>query len=65
MNRQEPIRHVETHGCYLLREGGKHSRYVNLSDRSRQSTIPRHVEIDDFLARAICRQLHVPPPLKR
>ncbi len=31
------------------------------ADRAKQSTLPRHTEVDDYLARAICRQLGVPP----
>ena len=61
MKRRDLIRHVEAFGCALLKEGAKHSRYVNLGDRVRQATIPRHREIDEMLARAICRQLGVPP----
>ncbi len=62
MKRRELVRHLEAHGCYLLKEGSKHSRFVNLGEPSRQSIVPRHREIDDFLARAICRQLGIPPP---
>lgn len=62
MKRRDLIRHIESFGCVLLREGAKHSRYVNVADRSRQATVPRHREIDDYLARAICQQLGVPPP---
>jgi hypothetical protein len=29
MKRRELIRHLETHGCYKLREGGTHTIYVN------------------------------------
>ncbi|HHK41325.1 MAG TPA: type II toxin-antitoxin system HicA family toxin [Planctomycetaceae bacterium] len=29
MKRRLLVRHLESHGCYLLREGGKHSVYVN------------------------------------
>ena len=61
MKRRELVRHVERYGCALLKEGAKHSRWVNLADPSRQSTIPRHTEVDDYLARAICRQLGIPP----
>jgi hypothetical protein len=46
----------------LLKEGAKHSRYVNLASRRRQTTIPRHREIDEFLALLICRQLGIPTP---
>lgn len=61
MKRQELIRHLESRGCYLLREGGKHSVYCNPAN-NQTSTVPRHREIDDFLARKICRDLGIPPP---
>ncbi|MGB2985145.1 MAG: type II toxin-antitoxin system HicA family toxin [Phycisphaerae bacterium] len=63
MKRRELIRHLEAFGCHLLKEGRKHSRFVNLGDTSRQATVPRHREIDDYLARLICRQLGIPPPV--
>jgi predicted RNA binding protein YcfA (HicA-like mRNA interferase family) len=53
------VRHLERHGCELLREGAKHSIYVNRAAR-KSSTIPRHREINEFLARKICRDLEVP-----
>ncbi len=62
MKRRVLIRHIEAFGCILLKEGAKHSRYVSVAEKARQATIPRHREIDDFLARVICRQLGVPPP---
>ena len=60
MKRIDLIRHLEQHGCELLREGGNHSVYVNRAAR-KSSTVPRHREIDEFLARKICRDLEVPP----
>jgi mRNA interferase HicA len=45
----------------LLREGGSHSVYVNRKVL-KSSAIPRHREIDDFLARKICKDLEVPIP---
>jgi mRNA interferase HicA len=57
VKRQNLIRHLEDHGCLLLREGGKHSIYYNQT-----SAVPRHREINDFLARKICRDLGVPNP---
>ncbi|MGH7351536.1 MAG: type II toxin-antitoxin system HicA family toxin [Candidatus Methylomirabilales bacterium] len=62
MKRRELIRHLERFGCMLVREGAKHSRYVNLADARRTSTVLRHTEIADLLARKICRQLGVPDP---
>ncbi len=59
MKRRELIQHLEDHGCQLLREGGKHSLYFNPSN-DQTSAVPRHREINDFLARKICRDLGVP-----
>jgi mRNA interferase HicA len=55
------MRHLRKQGCALLKEGAKHSRWINLADKLRQTTVPRHSEIDDHLARRICIQLGVPP----
>jgi predicted RNA binding protein YcfA (HicA-like mRNA interferase family) len=61
MKRRDLIRHIEKHGCELLREGAKHTVYVNRKVR-KGSTIPRHREINEDLARKICRDLEVPNP---
>jgi predicted RNA binding protein YcfA (HicA-like mRNA interferase family) len=61
MKRLDLIRHLESHGCQLLREGGKHSIYINPAN-NQTSSIPRHREINDFLVRKICRDLGVPEP---
>jgi mRNA interferase HicA len=45
----------------LLREGGNHSVYVNRA-AGKTSTVPRHREINDFLARKICKDLEIPKP---
>jgi len=54
MKRRELLRHLASHGCSLLREGGKHSWWHNPSQNKR-SAIPRHNEVNDHLARKICR----------
>ena len=61
MKRTDLVRHLEQHGGLLLREGGSHSVYVNRATR-KTSTVPRHREINDYLARKICRDLEVPAP---
>lgn len=61
MKRRDLVRHLESHGCELLREGANHSIYVNRT-AGKTSTVPRHREINDFLARKICRDLLVPEP---
>jgi mRNA interferase HicA len=47
------------HGCYLKREGGAHSLWVN-PQTGKMEAVPRHNEIADLLARKICRGLSVP-----
>lgn len=61
MKRLDLIRHLERLGCQLLREGGSHSVYVNRAT-GKVSTVPRHREINDFLARKICKDLEVAAP---
>ena len=61
MKRVDLIRHLEAQGCELLREGSRHSVYVNRRAR-KSSTVPRHRELNDFLARKICRDLDVAAP---
>ncbi|MEQ8954172.1 MAG: type II toxin-antitoxin system HicA family toxin [Gammaproteobacteria bacterium] len=59
MKRRDLIRWIESHGCELLREGGRHSWYHNPL-QNRRSAIPRHREINDYLAKKICSDLGVP-----
>lgn len=61
MKRLDLIRHLEKQGCELLREGGSHTMYVNRATQ-RSSAVPRHREINDFLARKICRDLQIVEP---
>lgn len=61
MKRVDLVRHLEGHGCVLLREGANHSIYINRASK-KSSSVPRHREINDFLARKICRDLDVPTP---
>lgn len=61
MKRLDLIRFLQEHGCRLLREGGRHSVYVNQVS-GKVSTVPRHREINEFLAKKICKDLEVPDP---
>ena len=61
MKRRALLRHPRTCGCELFREGGKHSVYWNPTNR-RTSSVPRHNEIIDVLARKICKDLGIPEP---
>ena len=61
MKRADLVRHLEAHGCQLLREGANHSIYVSRAAR-KTSTVPRHRDINDFLAQKICKDLGIPSP---
>jgi hypothetical protein len=50
-----------THDCRILRERSSHTPYLDPRQR-KATTIPRHREINDYLARKICRDLGVPEP---
>ena len=52
------LRHLFHHGCSILREGGKHTVVLNTLTQ-RISSVPRHNEIDEFLAKKICRDLGI------
>jgi mRNA interferase HicA len=61
MKRRDFLRHLAAHGCALLREGSRHSIYFNPGTGA-TSSLPRQTEINDFLARKICRDLGIPQP---
>ncbi|MGK7878616.1 MAG: type II toxin-antitoxin system HicA family toxin [Crocosphaera sp.] len=50
MKRRDLIKHLEKNGCEFLREGGNHKIYINRKVQ-KVSAIPRHREINDYLAR--------------
>ena len=62
MKCRDLIRHLGTHGCEFLREGSNHTVYVNRVAQ-KTSVVPRHREINEFLAQKICRDLQVPEPV--
>jgi predicted RNA binding protein YcfA (HicA-like mRNA interferase family) len=61
MKRIDLLRHLDLNGCKLVREGSRHSVFCN-RDRTKLTTVPRHREIKEFLARKICRDLGIPAP---
>ena len=60
MKKKQLLTYLHQKGCYLLREGGKHSWWCN-PDLNRRSAIPRHAEITNVLAKKICKDLGVIP----
>lgn len=58
MKRRNLIDHIISNGCILIREGGRHTIFYNPSAK-KTSSVPRHAEINDFLAKKICRELGI------
>jgi len=50
MKRKNLIQHLRENGCVFIREGARHSVFFNPSIK-KLSTVPRHTEIDNFLAK--------------
>ena len=63
MNREALLRYRRANDCKLKREGGSHSIWV--SPTGKMQAVPRHSEIEDFLARAICRKLGLAHPARK
>ena len=59
MKRQELIKHLLNNGCIFIREGAKHSVFFN-PVLKRVSTVPRHSEIHNLLAKKICKDMGIP-----
>lgn len=58
MKRRDLLAHPSASGCEPLREGARHSWWHNEA-LNKRSALPRHNEINDYLARKICRELGV------
>jgi len=56
MKRRELIKKLEEMGCILVRHGGSHDWYTNPETKQSQP-IPRHVEINEQLAKSIIKRL--------
>lgn len=56
MKRADLIRKLSELGCELIRHGGKHDWYQNLTTKVCQP-VPRHREINENLAKSIIKKL--------
>jgi predicted RNA binding protein YcfA (HicA-like mRNA interferase family) len=59
LKRRELIKKIEALGGVLIRHGGKHDWYQNPVTKVCQP-VPRHNEINEYLARGILRKLSKP-----
>ena len=64
MKRGDLIRHLEDSGCVLFREGKKHSIFYN-NKSGKTSSVPRHREVNGFLADKICKDLGIDSPRRK
>ena len=60
MKRNDLLKYLRSHECDFIREGSRHSWWWNPSQNKR-SSVPRHTEIDDHLARKICKDIGIDP----
>jgi mRNA interferase HicA len=56
MTRRSLIKKLEEAGCILVRHGGSHDWYTNPQTK-RSQPVPRHVEINENLAKSIIKKL--------
>jgi hypothetical protein len=61
VKRNQLVKHLKASDCEIYGEGAKHSKFRNKAT-GKKSTVPRHTEIDNDLAKDICKQLGVPKP---
>lgn len=62
MKLRKLLKHMENNGCYLLRQGGNHTIYYNPT-KGKISSVPRHREVKNFVAKKICNDLEIEEPL--
>lgn len=58
MKRKALIRKIEQAGCVMVRHGARHDLYLNPANGKKQP-VARHAEIDDRLARHVCKHLGI------
>ena len=61
MKRNLLVKHLGEKNCVLYREGSNHSMFRN-PENEKKTSVPRHSNIDEYLAFDICKQLGIPKP---
>lgn len=59
MKRCDLEKHLRHHGCLLDHHGGRHDVWRN-PETGDQEAVPRHNEINNHTAKAICLGLKIP-----
>ena len=58
MKRRDLLRLLMKQGCVMLRDGRRHSVFYN-PKLNQTTTVPRHAEINEYLAKKICHDLGI------
>ena len=61
MKREKVLKHLRSNDCSLLREGGRHSMYIN-NTNGKQAPVPKHPDIKKRTIKSICNQLDIDEP---
>ncbi len=61
MKRKQFMQHLRRYGCFVKREGTRHTLVQNINNGIRE-TVPRHIEIDNVLIKKICKRLEISDP---
>lgn len=64
MKLKDLLKHLDERLCIFMREGGSHTIYKNIAS-GKLTSIPRHREIKDNLAKKICDDLGIDRPQKK
>ncbi len=59
MKRKLLLKYLQSNGCVMVREGTRHSLFIN-PDNDKTAAVLRHLDINDYLAREICKELGIP-----
>lgn len=61
MKLKDLVKHLEQHRCLFVRQGGSHTVYKNVAT-GKMTTVPRHREVKENLAKKICDDLGIDFP---
>jgi mRNA interferase HicA len=64
LKRSKFVKYLNAHRCILLREGKKHTVVMNM-DTHKQTTLPRHANIEFGTMMSICKVLEIPAPREK
>lgn len=64
MKRTKLVKHITKAGCVLVREGQRHSIFMNSNNRQ-TAPVPRHNDINWRLVLLICKELGIDTPAER